>query len=682
MPDVEFRKGLIALDTVAGDHVGFTRAVPLSTRRKLRGTSWWEAPASDAPAVVAWADTKHLTVAQDVRSYASHLWQVESRNMARATATAAPGPLPAVRGLSTSLLATQQVIVAASLDAWFEPPGDGNAERHRAIILADDQGLGKTLTALAVLRTQGGEAHRAVIVCPSSLTENWHGEAREHFEPGTFSTWTATSRTPHPIPDDVDTVVIGWDILLDWKDSLIAWGPDAVIADEGHYAKSGKQTKRKETTAKLDEHGNTVYRGGKAVMEPVMIEAKGPGGKPIIGADGHPKMEQKVTVLSGSGRAQAILDIGKAVAKTHGLIMPMTGTPIVNRPLELLALIQFSGIEKLFLSSLGFKDRYCGPTWKKIGDGRSTKDYSGASNLLELNTRLLTSGVYYRRTKQVLVDQGLLKKKYVDKVYAYDYGAKPQPWMIRLNDDERAEYMSAYDETKGFFVARAREIAAEKRMGMDTQVVQRKVAAEGAKHLKLITELRQTVARLKVPYVSAQVQLLIDRGEKVVIAAHHKEAVTAYAETFGGLRIQGGMGAKAIEEAKALFNGTPVSEYPVMVLSVEAGKTGHTLCKQTLEGAGPACAFMIFAEQVWTPGDEAQTQDRIWRIGQDREVRISNALAVDTIDESMYWQRQRKRYVFNAVIDSIDQQTLEASASDEKQGAGRLAQELVYGRAA
>ena len=653
--DVEFHNGLIRVNSVEGDHVGFSRALPLSRRRRLKGQTWWEAPVADATGAVAFADSKGLMVEPQVRDHAVRLWQEEALNFSTATAAASTaGPTPRVRGLESSLLETQSVVVAASSRAWYCPPGQ-EKDRHRAMILADDQGLGKTLTALASLRLEGHETSRVVIVCPTSLTENWHKEIAEHFTHGTFTPWTATGKTPSAIPEDVDTVVIGWEILADWSQALIEWAPDALLADEGHYAKSGKQRKSTTQEPKRDEQGHIIYKD-----------------------DGLAVMEKVTKVVGGSARATALLDLGKSVAKCGGLIMPMTGTPIVNRPLELLPLLELSGIEKLFVSGHEFKERFCGPTWKTVRGGRKARDYQGATNLLELNTRLLTSGAYFRRTKQVLVDQGMLKRKYVDKAYFFDYAATPRPWTIRLTPQERAEYEAAKAEAQGFFTTRAEEIAAEKRSSVRTQAVQKKVAAEGAKHLKVITELRQATARLKVPYVVHQAQRLVDRGEKVVIVAHHRDVVAAYAEEFGGLRIQGDMGSKAIEEAKGLFNGTSVSENPVMVLSVEAGKTGHTLCKQAIEGVGPACAYMIFAEQIWTPGDEAQAQDRIWRIGQDREVFVSNALVDESIDQSIYWQRRKKRWVFNAAIDSIDQASME-SAKSEKSGAGELAHELVYG---
>lgn len=642
MSDVEFDDGVIRVHNVAGDFVGLRQAVPLSARRKAGGSTWVEAAVCDAPHVVQWADTKRGAVSVDpaVRDLAAGLWRVESRHLAEATASAPRRDVPPVRGLTSTFLDTQAALVAAAPHTWVDLP-EQRASRHRAMIIGDDQGLGKTLTALAILRIDHLASDRTVIVCPTSLTQNWANEMGDHFTPGTFTPWTATGETPVAIPDDTDTVVIGWEIVTWWADTLMAWGPTAVVVDEGHYGKSGRKK---------------VYRRERRNANGEMVQ-------------------EKAVSAEGSDRGTAIHAIGKAVAASGGMIMPLTGTPMVNRPLELVALLEMCGVEKLFLSAGAFKDRFCDPKTVPGSNGRR-RTYVGASNLGELNTRLLTSGVYFRRTKKVLVDQGLLKPKYVDRAYVYDYGATPRPWVVRPTTEQWQRYEAARQETQTFFRDRAEEIAAEHRAAVSAPVVRRKVAAEGAKHLKQLSALRKAVAELKIPHVSEQVSRLVERGEKVVVVAHHREVVAAYAERFGGLRIQGGMGTAAIEEAKAKFNETPVGEYPVMVLAVEAGKTGHTLCKQATNGVGPSCAYMLFAEQIWTPGDEAQAQDRIWRIGQEREVHIANAVMAGTVDETIYQKRQTKRMVFNAAIDAVNQRALRQERTSDT---GALVSELVYG---
>src|SRR5262249_30607123 len=79
------------------------------------------------------------------------------------------------------------VALSAAEEAALDVPGRGGTpkpfqragvayllERRRAF-LADEQGLGKTVEALATL--QAAEAFPAVVVCPANLKLNWRREA-------------------------------------------------------------------------------------------------------------------------------------------------------------------------------------------------------------------------------------------------------------------------------------------------------------------------------------------------------------------------------------------------------------------------------------------------------------------------------------------------------------------------
>lgn len=634
----------------------FKRAFPLAEfRRQKGGPGSWQLPFTDAEALTEWVAAQGGQVSPEVVRFGESLWSRQLTATARSTATKAHSR-PPITGLTGIPLPVQDVVLAAAAEAWVQHPKheDPTGKTHRALLVADEPGLGKTLSGLGSVRITGLEAKKTLVVCPTSLTRNWASEMGAFFATDVFTPWIAQTKSPHLVPEGVDTVIIGWEIVADWADELLAWGPDAILADEGHYAKSGKQQHKTENLPKVED--------GQIVRNP----------------DGTAVMEKVTSVVSGSARATAVLKLGRAVAKCHGLVMALTGTPIVNRPLELQPLLEFVGLQALFGGGMGYKKRYCGPKKQSIG-GRTITSYTGASNLLELNGRLAASGHYVRRTKQTLIDAGALKAKYVDRVFTYDRVTPPRPWTIRCTPEEWAVYEQSVQEQRAFFLGRATEIAQDMNTSIDAAKVREKVASEGAKHLTEIGKMRKAAAEVKVPYIIRQVEQLVDRGEKVVVAAHHKDVVKAYAAAFTGLRIQGEMGVPAVEETKRLFNETPASEHPVLVLSVEAGKTGHTLCKQMLHGAGPSCAYMIFAEQVWTPGDEAQAQDRIWRIGQEREVFISNALLAGSIDVKIFKQRLDKRVVVNTALDAVDPETLGKDTA--KAAAGEIAQELVYGTA-
>lgn len=652
---LHFRRGMLCAPE-APTGVPLSATVPIATSKQISGAqgAWWTAPASDAEAAIKWATANGVLVEPEVLRYAETAWATEADALALSTAETLPfnTHTPKIMGLLSDLLPAQEVAVVASTRCRITLPGHPTS--HRALIVADDPGLGKTLEALAMLRVEGGEARRALVVCPTSLTSNWVAETALHFTDGTFTPWVATTTSPSLPPEGTDLVVIGWEILGAWAETLTAWGPDALVADEGHYGKAGRTRTRNVTESK-----------------------KGADGRPERDEFGNLTLIKSVVKEGGSQRADAFLDLGAAVAKSGGFTLALTGTPIVNRPVEMEPLIDFAGFLEVFGGSTAFKRRFCDPKTISTSSGVRTL-YNGASNLLELNRRLAASGHYLRRTKEVLVNAGLLQRKYVDGVYIFDSETRPNPWILHGTPAQMSTYRKVEGELAEFFAARAHELSGGRPFLSEPQMAkaQKRIMGEGHKYLKKIAQLRHAAAVIKVPLILEKVRAVVDSGEKVVIAAHHKDVVDAYADAFTGLKIQGGMGAKKIEAAKALFNETTVDENPVLVLSVEAGKTGHTLCKQALNGVGPSCAYMVFAEQVWTPGDEIQAQDRIWRIGQEREVRIINALLSDSIDMMMFGQRLKKRRVVNSVLNAAPEDVFSASKA-ESQGAGIIAWTLA-----
>jgi SNF2 family DNA or RNA helicase len=74
---------------------------------------------------------------------------------------------------------------------------------------------------------------------------------------------------------------------------------------------------------------------------------------------------------------------------------------------------------------------------------------------------------------------------------------------------------------------------------------------------------------------------------------------------YGNLRIQGGMDINEIEAQKHKFMTMSCEEAPVMVLSIQAAKTGHNL---------QVAQDVLFVELPWTPADVDQTYSRCHRL--------------------------------------------------------------------
>ena len=145
-----------------------------------------------------------------------------------------------------------------------------------------------------------------------------------------------------------------------------------------------------------------------------------------------------------------------------------------------------------------------------------------------------------------------------------------------------------------------------------------------------------------MPAVVEFIESHLEEGKKVVVAAHHRDVVDELAAKYGNLKIQGGMDVEDIERCKSRFQDFGTEDAPVIVLSIQAAKTGHTLT---------AAQDVLFVELPWTPADVDQTYSRCHRLGQSGSVTATYMLCEGTIDEQMYSIIERKRDVVDQAVE-------------------------------
>jgi SWI/SNF-related matrix-associated actin-dependent regulator of chromatin subfamily A-like protein 1 len=130
----------------------------------------------------------------------------------------------------------------------FQRAGVRYALERRRTFIADEQGLGKTVQALAAIESD--DAFPTVVVCPASMKLVWEREAN-HWLPDrsvavlggrTDSVWTEETAS-------ADIVVLNYDIL-DWHaERLIQLQPRCLILDESHYVKNARAARTKAALA-------------------------------------------------------------------------------------------------------------------------------------------------------------------------------------------------------------------------------------------------------------------------------------------------------------------------------------------------------------------------------------------------------------------------------------------------
>ena len=310
-------------------------------------------------------------------------------------------------------------------------------------------------------------------------------------------------------------------------------------------------------------------------------------------------------------------------ASGNGLVLCLTGTPITNRPAEYGPQLEIIGRLKEFGGLWAFYKRYCGA----FRDRFNQWHIEGASNLDELNERLRGS-CYIRRPKdEVLEDLPPIRHS---------------EWLIDPDPKHLVEYGKAEKDIAKFVAERAAELAKELGKDPKSAAVRAKFKAEAHEHLIKLSVLKKIAAKSKLKAVDEWVESRINEGRKVVLAAHHREVVNLLADQYGGLKIQGGMTPDEVQSAKETFMEKSVEDAPVIVLSIQAAKTGHTLT---------ASQDMLFVEHPWTPADVDQVSARIHRIGTTGSVQITHALASGTIDEQVFQLINNKRAVVDAATD-------------------------------
>jgi len=128
----------------------------------------------------------------------------------------------------------------------FQRAGVAYVLRARRTFLADEQGLGKTVQALAALEADG--AYPAIVVCPASLKLNWQREA-QHWLPHRSVTVVSGTGT---VASVADLTIVNYDIVHAHRARLSLRKPKALVLDESHYVKNPR-AKRTQAVRRLAE---------------------------------------------------------------------------------------------------------------------------------------------------------------------------------------------------------------------------------------------------------------------------------------------------------------------------------------------------------------------------------------------------------------------------------------------
>src|SRR5215208_2583487 len=128
----------------------------------------------------------------------------------------------------------------------FQRAGVAYVLHARRSFLADEQGLGKTVEALAALEED--DAYPAVIVCPAGLKLNWRREIERWLPHRSLHVINGTGAAPM----DAEITVLNYEIVHAHRVRLQLRRPKALVLDESHYVKNPR-AKRTQAVRRLAE---------------------------------------------------------------------------------------------------------------------------------------------------------------------------------------------------------------------------------------------------------------------------------------------------------------------------------------------------------------------------------------------------------------------------------------------
>jgi SWI/SNF-related matrix-associated actin-dependent regulator 1 of chromatin subfamily A len=468
-----------------------------------------------------WIDPEALALLQEIREQHAH-----------------------AQGLVTLSAATDGKLDVPGLGGELKPfqrAGVSYLLAQRRAFLADEQGLGKTIEALATLQADG--AFPAVVVCPASLKLNWLREI-ERWLPQRSARALVGTGAPAPVRP-ADITVVNYDIVAARLDELRALAPRALVLDESHYCKNG-----------------------------------------------------------AAKRTQAVQRLAGAVPN-DGLVLALTGTPVMNRPPELISQLRIVGRIADFGSGAQFGRRFRGP---------------------DAHMRLhwhLRARCFVRRLKADVLPQLPPKTRGV----------------VPVELDNEHEYRFAERDVIAWLASQP----------LDLRTLDAKVAAAlRAERLVRLNALKLLAARGKLHAALAWIHDFCSSGERLVVFAKHREIQRAVLERFpGALHILGEDGHAARDASLREFQAPDEgSGNQLIVCSMEVAGQGLTLTRSS---------NVVFLELDWTPAKHDQAEDRCHRIGQQDAVNATYLLAAGTIDETIATLLERKRAVIAAVTDGREQ---------------------------
>lgn len=510
----------------------------------------------------------------------------------------------------------------------------------RRWILGDGMGLGKTRQSIGWLDLV--QAKRVLVVCQADICDQFAGELMSLAPHRTvFNLYKKAPKTRHALMEkvlasDEACVVVNYEIWRKDKDLLakmMSWQIDSMIVDEAHNLKNTSTS-------------NFKYIEMLVKVDNVCPKCKGP-------LKGLYDKDKKLKPCPSCGwRKGELTPIRYAYkldewlsTKSMKHVCFTTGTPILNSPLDIYALLHLCD-PVLFARKTQFLQSFC------IANYHSGK-IEFRDGQLE-NLKPLIAGRFLARTRE---DAGIVlpvQRKHIVRVDLDQETYKKQYKVVRQLS-ERAQIM--LDSGESMTIMHLIALITRKRQANVWPAGIELKDSEGNVVFSVGQEVRESV---KFDYALEHILAIHAEGRRQVVFSQFSTALEAFKEILEekGLSVAlltGATPRKLREEIKNNFYLAKGEEpkWDIVLCNYKTGGTGLNLTSAT--------ATHIIDEE-WNPGKRDQAYARTDRIGQAMENDVYIYRIPASIDTWMSNTIYRKEQMVSAFQDTMGDEGAEMTA--------------------
>jgi len=279
------------------------------------------------------------------------------------------------------------------------------------------------------------------------------------------------------------------------------------------------------------------------------------------------------------------------IMKKLDVCFPLTGTPIINSPKELITFLAAMKLMSRFGGFVPFAVTYC--------EGGATQNVQ-PRQLKRLHDDI-SKFCYLRRTKEEVLGNFPKKTREI------------KPILLPINHQLYKELDSIRELRK-----------------------QGKLNA-----LTAVSKAREAIGIAKIPYVIEEIKERLKTPGKLLVFAYHKAVQKVLSDAFEGRTVR--FPSTTLGATLKQFHESASTR--IAVCSLAAGAEGLTLTEADT---------VIFAEFGWTPKDHIQAEERSYRYGQDKDVRAIYLYIKNSLDEYMVKLINAKDKMASAAVDRKD----------------------------